>query len=533
MKRFFTLPLLSHKYAGKSLRHHQSPFSFLKRKRYYSILGPDVVDTKNSGGEKVTVAESLNGKSQGMSTLDVPLDGMPELLPASNLEAPKTSISRLPNGLRVVTEETYGQCSSVGFLISAGSRFEIPGSNAGVSHVLEQLAFKSTKNLSHAEIVGKIEDLGVYPSLVVGREEFLYQMDVMRENVEDTLALLSDVIQNPLFDEQEMEEAKEITALILEEMDSPQFILHEELVTTAFGQDTPIGQPLLCDMKMLPHLSTEMVKQFVGAHFCAENMVLGIAGMEHEEAVRLAEKYFSNIPEKSSQAGIENFRQSQLRQSVYRGGLKLCNIPDLPHTHVAVAFDTGHGWHGDDVIPACVLHSLLGGGDSFSAGGPGKGMYSRLYREVLNRYYWVESVQGISIFNSDCGITGIMGSCEQPYINNLLACMCYQIKNLVNVPVSDVELARARNRLKSTIMMSLESRQLLCEDLVRQVATYDKRESANEMCAKIDMVTQEDIMRVARNAVASRPTVVVYGDTKDIPQNILELVERTILADEN
>ena len=219
MKRFFTLPLLSHKYAGKSLRHHHSPFSFLNRKRYYSILAPDAEDTNVSGGEKVAVAESLNGKSQGMSTLDVPLDGMPELVPASNLEAPKTSISRLPNGLRVVTEETYGQCSSVGFLISAGSRFETPGSNAGVSHVLEQLAFKSTKNLSHAEIVGKIEDLGVYPSLVVGREEFLYQMDVMRENVEDTLALLSDVIQNPLFDEQEMEEAKEITALILEEMD--------------------------------------------------------------------------------------------------------------------------------------------------------------------------------------------------------------------------------------------------------------------------------------------------------------------------
>mgnify|MGYP001230558024 FL=1 len=209
----------------------------------------------------------------------------------------------------------------------------------------------------------------------------------------------------------------------------------------------------------------------------------------------------------------------------------MINVPDLPFTHVSVAFDSGHGWHGDDVIPACVLHSLLGGGDSFSAGGPGKGMYSRLYREVLNRYYWVESIQGISIFNSDCGVTGIMGSCEPSYINNLLACMCYQIKNLVKEPVSEIELTRARNRLKSTIMMSLESRQLLCEDLVRQVATYGKRESADEMCAKIDKVTEEDLMRVARNAIASPPTVVVYGETSNIPANVLELVEKTVRSD--
>ena len=77
-------------------------------------------------------------------------------------------------------------------------------------------------------------------------------------------------------------------------------------------------------------------------------------------------------------------------------------------------------------------------------------------------------------------------------------------------------------------MMSLESRQLLCEDLVRQVATYGKRESADEMCAKIDQVTQDDLMRVAKNAIASPPTVVVYGETKDIASNVLELVERTV-----
>ena len=519
---------------SNSTRHHiPSPFLFLQRRHFSNpnILASNEIDTPEEGAEKIKLSNSLKGKSQKLPTLDIPLDGIPDLVPASNLDAPKTNITTLENGLRVVTEETYGQCSTIGFLITAGSRFETPGHNDGVSHVLEQLAFKSTEKRTHAEIVREIEDLGIHPSLVVGREEFLYQMDVMRENVEDTLELLSDVVQNPVFDEEEMNEAKEITGLILGEMDMPQFIVHEELVTTAFGKDTPIGQPLLCDMNALPNISSKTVKDFVNGHFCAENMILGIAGMEHDEAVALAKKYFSNIPEKSSISNMDEFRKLQTKPSNYKGGLKLINVPDLPFTHVSVAFDSGHGWHGDDVIPACVLHSLLGGGDSFSAGGPGKGMYSRLYREVLNRYYWVESIQGISIFNSDCGVTGIMGSCEPSYINNLLACMCYQIKNLVKEPVSEIELTRARNRLKSTIMMSLESRQLLCEDLVRQVATYGKRESADEMCAKIDKVTEEDLMRVARNAIASPPTVVVYGETSNIPANVLELVEKTVRSD--
>ena len=80
--------------------------------------------------------------------------------------------------------------------------------------------------------------------------------------------------------------------------------------------------------------------------------------------------------------------------------------------------------------------------------------------------------------------------------------MCYQIKFSKRTSLRN-RINTARNRLKSTIMMSLESRQLLCEDLVRQVATYGKRESADEMCAKIDKVTEEDLMREARHAIAS------------------------------
>ena len=77
--------------------------------------------------------------------------------------------------------------------------------------------------------------------------------------------------------------------------------------------------------------------------------------------------------------------------------------------HDQIAFDCG-GWHDDDLVPVCTLHTLLGGGDSFSAGGPGKGMYSRLYREVLNQHYWVESCSAFTHIHSDVGMLGIFGT---------------------------------------------------------------------------------------------------------------------------
>lgn len=68
------------------------------------------------------------------------------------------------------------------------------------------------------------------------------------------------------------------------------------------------------------------------------------------------------------------------------------------------------GWHDPDLVAMCVVQILLGGGDSFSAGGPGKGMYSRLYRELLNRYYWVEGAEAFVNLHNETGVLGIAGA---------------------------------------------------------------------------------------------------------------------------
>jgi mitochondrial-processing peptidase subunit alpha len=484
-------------------------------------------DAGADAAERVA-ATTEKGTSQHLPTLDLALPGLPSLSPASDLDAPETELSTLPNGLRVVSQETYGQVTTVGVLVHTGSRFEALPMNRGNTHVLESMAFKSTTNRTHADVVRELEDLGVFPNTVSAREEIMYQIDVMRDRVPKAFEIFADVVRNPLFDEAEVEEAKQIIGFLLEDMaETPQTLVNEELMCTAFGRDTPMGQSLLCDTNRLKEVTGAGLKSFTDAHYCAENLVVSFAGLAHDEAVALAAEYFGDMPSKSSIPGVSELRAGALAPPQYTGGVHLQSVPNLPFTHVGLAFDAG-GWHDDDLVPVCVLHSLLGGGDSFSAGGPGKGMYSRLYRQVLNRQYWVESVLGVSLIHSDCGITGIVGSSEASYSPNMLAMMCYQMKDLARNAVDPVELSRARNRLKSSVLMSLESRMLLAEDLARQVLTYGFREETEKLMAKIDSVSEDDLIRVANRAINSKPTIVVYGDTSAIPANVAELVEATL-----
>jgi len=180
-------------------------------------------------------------------------------------------------------------------------------------------------------------------------------------------------------------------------------------------------------------------------------------------------------------------------------------------TRVALALEVG-GWHSDDLVATCVLQTLLGGGNSFSAGGPGKGMYSRLYRQVLNRYSWAESAEAFTAFHGESGLWGISGSTFPNKARDMVHVLAEHLARLAVEAVSDEELDRARNMLKCNVLTQLESRLVLFEDLGRQVLTYGRREDMHTTCEKIDSVSKEDLQRLAAKAISQPPSVASVGD---------------------
>ena len=176
--------------------------------------------------------------------------------------------------------------------------------------------------------------------------------------------------------------------------------------------------------------------------------------------------------------------------------------PALPRlSHIHLAFEA-LPISSPDIYALATLQTLLGGGGSFSAGGPGKGMYSRLYTNVLNQHHWVESCIAFNHSYTDSGLFGIASSCAPSHVAQMLEVMCRELKSLSDetgyAALKDGEVQRAKNQLRSSLLMNLESRMVELEDLGRQVQVHGRKVGVKEMCKKIEDVTVKDLRRVAK-----------------------------------
>jgi processing peptidase subunit alpha len=179
--------------------------------------------------------------------------------------------------------------------------------------------------------------------------------------------------------------------------------------------------------------------------------------------------------------------------------------PNLPtFTHIHLAFE-GLPISSDDIYALATLQTLLGGGGSFSAGGPGKGMYSRLYTNVLNQHGWVESCVAFNHSYMDSGLFGIAGSCYPGRTGKMLEVMCRELRALTLdtgfSALGEIEVQRAKNQLRSSLLMNLESRMVELEDLGRQVQTHGRKIPVMEMTRRINDLTVKDLRRVAKMVV--------------------------------
>ncbi|KAI9846975.1 MAG: Mitochondrial-processing peptidase subunit alpha [Sclerophora amabilis] len=262
--------------------------------------------------------------------------------------------------------------------------------------------------------------------------------------------------------------------------------------------------------------------------------------------------FFKNISTSATnQASVSSYDLSRSQPvpvylntpSHYTGGfLSLPSIPPPPNpalprlSHIHLAFEA-LPISSPDIYALATLQTLLGGGGSFSAGGPGKGMYSRLYTNVLNQHGWVESCIAFNHSYTDSGLFGISASCSPTKVSQMLEVMCRELQNLtLDVGFSSLQIAevnRAKNQLRSSLLMNLESRMVELEDLGRQVQVHGRKIGVKEMCKQIDSLTITDLRRVAKLVVgglvdnpgkgSGAPTIVLQeGDEEGVKRKDLQ-----------
>jgi len=323
---------------------------------------------------------------------------------------------------------------------------------------------------------------------------------------------LTDLIQNPLFSEEEIEQEKhKFEQDFNERAKQLDTDVMESIHGAAYSHQT-LGQSILPPLHILHKFNSAYLSDHVAKWYTPSRMVVAAVGIEHSQLVKFTESMLTKL---NPDVSIEKV------QAKYTGGeVRMHNSKveegQIPLTHFALAFETA-SWHDPDLVPMCVLQMMMGGGGSFSAGGPGKGMYSRLYENVLNRYEWANSATSFTSIHSDSSLFGFYGTCDPTKAPELVDTLVEESKKMAG-EVGEVELQRAKNQLKSAVFMQLESRSLLLDDMGRQLLTYNKVQTPQEIGKLIDQVSQGDIVRVAEKMLQTNPSVAAAGDLSHLPR---------------
>lgn len=404
-------------------------------------------------------------------------------------------VSTLANGMRVASDPMDSvETASVGVWVEAGSRFERAAIN-GISHFLEHMVFKGTRNRDARAIAEEIEAVGGHLNAHTSREYTAFYAKVLKENLPLATDIIADLLQNATLDDEEL--SRERTVVIQEIMqanDTPDDIIFDRFQETAFpGQ--PLGRSVLGSPERIGAMTRDVLLGYMRDHYGAPRMILAAAGrVDHDELLALAQSAFADLP-----AAVTSEREP----AEYRGG-EWREERDLEQVHLVLGFP-GLGFRHPDFHAMSVLSTILGGG-----------MSSRLFQEAREKRGLVYSIYTFPAAYTDTGLFGVYAGTGEQEAEELVPLVCNELANVArNITIE--ELARARAQLRSGLLMSLESTSSRCEQLARQVMVFDRPIPVAETVAKIEAVEIAAVCQTAERLIASAPTMAVIGPISKVP----------------
>lgn len=428
------------------------------------------------------------------------------VFPPHLLNTPVTKLGKLSNEMRVATEEGYGETATVGIFIDAGSAYETAQTN-GVAHFLEHMAFKGTSKRTKQQIEQDIENMGGSLNAYTSREQTVYLARVFKDDVPKAVDILADILLNSELSASAIEAERGTILREMEEVNKDDGeVIFDQLHAAAY-QGTPLGRTILGPAENIKSITRDHLQNYIKTHYTGRRMILAGAGaVRHEELMAAANKSFGTLP-----AGDRNFPKTG--PGKVTGSLILHRDDAKPHVHVAVGVE-GVGWAHPDYYTMQLMQTIVGNWDKNIGGG--KNLSSKLIAELTS----TDSIRSLNTFTTCYGETGLFGSYfvgdpEQAFWATRSIPLEWARLGQV---VSEGEIERAKNRLKASTLMALDGTQAICEDIGRQILHHGRRMYPAETFLRIDAISKQDIMRVARERCEDvDPVMVAIGPTLNVP----------------
>ena len=385
------------------------------------------------------------------------------------------TLSTLDSGVRVVTEEVPSVRSvALGFWVRTGSRDETPA-EAGVSHFLEHLLFKGTERFSAIEIAERLDGLGASVNAATGKETTHIHARFLDEHTEEVFDLLAEMMLAPTYPEVDSEREVVLEEIAMYE-DEPQDRVHDILAEAVFGEH-PLGRRVLGEAEVIGSVPVPAIEAYRSGRYTAGNIVVGAAGnVDHDGVVALAERLV-RPPAGEPAAAAVAAPDTGARLRFYE--------KDTEQYHIC--FGAPGITRGDERRYAlAVLDSIFGGSSS-----------SRLFIEVREKRGLAYSVGSYSEQYTDSGLVASYVGTRADNVAEACSVIGAELERLRAAPVTAEELSRAKENVKGRLVLSSESTAARMSRVSRATLFDLPIDSLDEMLAKVDAVTVDDLTELA------------------------------------
>lgn len=395
----------------------------------------------------------------------------------------------LKNGLRVITVPMPSfESATVMIMVGAGSRYEAKENN-GISHFLEHMAFKGTqKRPSALDISTLIDAIGGEFQAFTGKETTGYYIKSSANQIELSFDVLSDMLQNSLFKEEEINKER---GVILEEInlyeDTPIRKIGDIYENLLYG-DTPLGRDIAGEKDVIKNVKREDFIKYMSNLYSAGNIAVVVAGgVEHQKIINLTQKYFAKMPE------FKTLPYSKVTEKQKNPQI-LIKKKTTEQVHIAIGVRTV-SLDSDYRYPLAVLSIILGGG-----------MSSRLFHEVREKRGLAYYVRSMSDHYQDCGNLVSVAGVDPKRVEEAVSVILDQYHGIANIkyPISSEELKKAKEFLKGHLVLELEDSRSVAGFYAGQELLEKHIDNPEEVLLKIDKVTVEQIEEAAKKFFLSR-----------------------------
>lgn len=394
---------------------------------------------------------------------------------------------------------------AVGVFVKTGSRFENP-EISGISHFIEHLLFKGTKNRSCDEIKTAIEGVGGSFNGFTSTEGTCYWIKILDKYIELSFDVLSDMIKNPLLKEEDIEKERNV---IIEEInmyrDIPARYVHELFDNLIFGNH-PLGMPISGTPETLSRIKREDLIEYIKTKYTGENIVVSVCGkFEEKKLKRIFDNFFNDIERKK-----EN--EFEKWEGKSKGPKVKLLIKETEQTHISLG---GFAYSFEDKrkYPLSILNIIVGGN-----------MSSRLFNKIREELGLTYEIRSFLRHYKDTGIYNISAGISPLNLEKGLSEIIKELKKIKNEGISDDEFERGKRFLISQFLMGLEDNLEYMLWIGEQKLLKERMEKINEIIKNIEKVKRKEVEEVANEIFKSENTYLAVISSKGDESKLKEII---------